>query len=131
MYLQTYIQLATERSEEIIQNMKVKEREIELWIFRNNLPNDIKMEIMPIVQHMWEEKTDVDVQNLLSHLPFVLLRNIKRLICLPMLREVSPQSLSPPLFIYFWRSSSFLNKYIYRIVKVLQRCQISHLFVTS
>jgi hypothetical protein len=128
---QTYRQLATERTENIIIDMRVKEREIELWISRNNLPDYIKMEIMPIVQHMLEEKTDVDVQNLLSHLPFVLRRKIKRFICLPMLQKVSPQSLSPPLFIYFWRSSSFLNKYIYRIVKVLQRCRISHLFVTS
>jgi hypothetical protein len=48
------------------------------------------MEIMPIVQHMLEEKTDVDVQNLLSHLPFVLRRKIKRFICLPMLQKVSP-----------------------------------------
>ena len=86
---QTYIQLATERSEEIIKNMRVKEREIELWIFRNQLPSSIKEEIMPIVQHMLEEKKDVDVQNLLSHLPIELGRKIKRYICLPMLKQVS------------------------------------------
>jgi len=99
---QTYRQLATERTENIIIDMRVKEREIELWISRNNLPDYIKMEIMPIVQHMLEEKTDVDVQNLLSHLPFVLRRKIKRFICLPMLQKVSSKSLSPPLFIYFF-----------------------------
>ncbi|GLT53350.1 hypothetical protein SLA2020_266280 [Shorea laevis] len=43
---------------------------------------------MPIVQHMLEEKKDVDVQNLLSHLPFELGRKIKRYICLPMLKQV-------------------------------------------
>jgi cyclic nucleotide gated channel len=90
MYLQTYIQLATERSEEIIQNMKVKEREIDLWIDRNKLPSSMKKEIMPNVQRMLEEKKDVDVQNLLSHLPIELGRNIKRHICLRMLRQVSP-----------------------------------------
>ncbi|XP_059428823.1 cyclic nucleotide-gated ion channel 1-like [Corylus avellana] len=86
--LQTYIQLATERSEEIIKNMRVKEREMELWIFRNQLPSTIKEEIMSIVQHMLEEKKDVDVQNLLSHLPIELGRKIKRYICLPMLKQV-------------------------------------------
>ncbi|KAE8077862.1 hypothetical protein FH972_016381 [Carpinus fangiana] len=64
------------------------EREIELWIFRNQLPGSIKEEIMPIIQHMLEEKKDVDVQNILSHLPIELGRKIKRYICLPMLRKV-------------------------------------------
>jgi cyclic nucleotide gated channel len=100
--------MATERTENIIKDMRVKEREIELWISRNNLPDNIKMEIMPIVQHMLEEKTDVDLQNLLSHLPFVLRRKIKRFICLPMLQKVSPQSLSPPLFIYLFLAFFFL-----------------------
>jgi cyclic nucleotide gated channel len=87
---QTYIQLATERSEEIIKNMRVKEQEIDLWISRNELPGSIKQEIMPIIQHMLEEKKDVDVQNLLSHIPIELERKIKRYICFPLLKEVSP-----------------------------------------
>jgi cyclic nucleotide gated channel len=84
--------LATERSEEIIQNMKVKEREIDLWIDRNKLPGCMKKEIMPNVQHMLEEKKDVDIKNLLCHLPSELGRKIKRHICLPMLKKVSPLS---------------------------------------
>ncbi|XP_059435141.1 cyclic nucleotide-gated ion channel 1-like [Corylus avellana] len=86
--VQTYRQLATERSEEIIQNMKVKEREIDLWIDRNKLPGCMKKEIMPNVQRMLEQKKEVDVQNLLSHLPSELARKIKRYICLPMLKKV-------------------------------------------
>ncbi|KAE8077870.1 hypothetical protein FH972_016389 [Carpinus fangiana] len=72
----------------IVSRCTEAEREIELWIFRNQLPGSIKEEIMPIVQHMLEEKKDVDVQNLLSHLPIELGRKIKRYICLPMIKKV-------------------------------------------
>jgi hypothetical protein len=100
---QTYIQLATERSEEIIKSMRFKEREIDLWISRNDLFSSMKQEIMPIVQRMLEEKKDVDVQSLLStHLPIELGRKIKRYICLPMLKKVSP----PPFSFILWKNST-------------------------
>jgi cyclic nucleotide gated channel len=79
--------------------MKVKEREIDLWIDRNKLPSSMKKEIMPNVQRMLEEKKDIDVHTLLSHLPCELGRKIKRYICLPMLNKVSPL---PSFFFFFF-----------------------------
>jgi hypothetical protein len=112
--------LATERSEEIIQTMKVKEREIDLWIDMNKLPGCMKKEIMPNVQRMLEQKKEVDVQNLLSHLPSELARKIKRYICLPMLKKVSPLAFpSSPhhlSFIFLFDKLSGLH------VKELQGC---------
>ncbi|XP_059433150.1 cyclic nucleotide-gated ion channel 1-like [Corylus avellana] len=86
--VQTYRQLATERSEEIIQSMKVKEREIDIWRDRNKLPNSMKEEIMENVQRLLKEMQDVDVQNLLSYLPIELGMKIKCHICLPLLKKV-------------------------------------------
>jgi len=79
--------------------MKVKEREIDLWIDRNKLPSSMKKEIMPNVQRMLEEKKDIDVHTLLSHLPCELRRKIKRYICLPMLNKVS---IRPCFFFFFF-----------------------------
>ena len=96
--LQTYRQLVTERSEEIIQRMKVKEREIDIWRDRNKLPDSIKKEVMENVQRLLKEMKDVDVQNLLSYLPIELGMKIKRHICMPLLKKVSHLP-SPPLLL--------------------------------
>ena len=88
---QTYIQLATTRSEEIGEKMKLKERDIEVWIAKNGLPKEMKTSIMQKVKHKLEENynKDVDVENLLSILSSEDRKSIKRLLCLPMLKQVS------------------------------------------
>ncbi|KAK4571304.1 hypothetical protein RGQ29_029919 [Quercus rubra] len=86
--LQTYMQLATQRSEEIIRSMKFKERDVDLWIHRNELPRDIKKEIMSNITHILEEKKDVDAEKPLPHLPRELRKKIKNHLCKPLLRKV-------------------------------------------
>ncbi|XP_042980248.1 cyclic nucleotide-gated ion channel 1-like [Carya illinoinensis] len=61
--VQTYMQLITERTEEIIQKMKSKERDIELWISRNGLNDDIKREIMANIRQVLEHNIDVENEN--------------------------------------------------------------------
>ena len=82
------MQLSTQRSEEIIQNVKFKERDVDLWMHRNELPTDIK-EIMSNITHILKEKKDVDVEKLLPHLPLELRKGIKNYLCKPLLRKVS------------------------------------------
>ncbi|KAG2709681.1 hypothetical protein I3760_05G252500, partial [Carya illinoinensis] len=86
--VQTYMQLITERTEEIIQKMKSKERDIELWISRNGLNDDIKREIMANIRQVLEHNIDVDAKNPLPHLPAELTREIKCHLCLPLLKKV-------------------------------------------
>ena len=83
------MQLATQRSEDIIQNVKFKERDVDLWIHRNDLPRDIKKEIMYNITPILEEKKDVDVEKLLPHLHWELRKKIKDHLCKPLLRKVS------------------------------------------
>ncbi|XP_041010064.1 cyclic nucleotide-gated ion channel 1-like [Juglans microcarpa x Juglans regia] len=86
--VQTYMQLTTERSEEVIQKMKIKERHIDLWITRNGLDDNLRRQIMPNIQRILEQDMDVDAQNPLPHLPIALRKDIKRYLCLPLLKKV-------------------------------------------
>ncbi|XP_048325807.2 cyclic nucleotide-gated ion channel 1 isoform X1 [Ziziphus jujuba] len=66
--LQTYMQLATARSEEIRQKMKTKEPEIDLWISSSGIPENEKTVVMQQIQYALEHEKDVDFENLLRHL---------------------------------------------------------------
>lgn len=105
--LQTYMQLTTERSEEVIQKMKLKERDIELWITRNELDDNLRRQIMPNIQRIYEQNMDVDAHNPLPHLPMELRKDIKRYLCLPLLKKVSDSFLS--LFLEMAKKSTRLK----------------------
>lgn len=63
------MQLTTTKSEEIRQKMMMKELEIQWWMARNRLPNDMKTVIIEKVIEKLEENKDVDVENLLYYSP--------------------------------------------------------------
>ncbi|XP_062074906.1 cyclic nucleotide-gated ion channel 1-like [Humulus lupulus] len=86
--LQTYLQLATAKSEELGEKMKLKEQEIEFWIEKNGLPKEEKASIMQKVKHKLEENREVDIENLLSILPSEDRKRIKHLLCFPLLQKV-------------------------------------------
>lgn len=84
---QTYMQLATTRSEEIRRKMILKEIDIELWISKNDLPQNINEEIMQSVKDILEGDKDANVESLLLNVRKK--SNIKRHLCLDMLKRVS------------------------------------------
>lgn len=84
---QTYMQLATTRSEEIRRKMTLKEIDIELWISKNDLPQNINEEIMHNVKEILEADKDASVESLLLNVRKK--SNIKRHLCLEMLKRVS------------------------------------------
>ena len=100
------MQLATQRSEDIIQNVKFKERDVDLWIHRNELPHDIKKEIMYNITPILEEKKDVDAEKLLPHLPLELRKKIKNYLCKPLLRKASLFLLLTFFFLTFQKKGS-------------------------
>ena len=81
------MQLATTRSEEIRRKMTLKEIDIELWISKNDLPQNINEEIMHNVKEILEADKDASVESLL--LKVRKKSNIKRHLCLEMLKRVS------------------------------------------
>ncbi|PON72124.1 Ion transport domain containing protein [Parasponia andersonii] len=85
--LQTYMQLATTRSEELRRKMKMKELDVELWIAKNDLGKERKAEIMQKLKCKLRDNNDVDIENLLSILSPEDRKSIKRQLCLPRLRK--------------------------------------------
>lgn len=81
------MQLATTRSEEIRRKMSLKEIDIELWISKNDLPQNINEEIMQSVKDILEGDKDANVESLLLNVRKK--SNIKRHLCLDMLKRVS------------------------------------------
>ncbi|XP_062149011.1 cyclic nucleotide-gated ion channel 1-like isoform X3 [Alnus glutinosa] len=87
--VQTYMQMATEKSEEITKNTKRKELEIQLWLSRNKLHDKMKEQIISCIQYRLKEKKDFDTENPIPHLSDIkLTKEIKRYICLPLLKNV-------------------------------------------
>ncbi|CAL8162306.1 unnamed protein product [Prunus armeniaca] len=86
--VQTYIQLATTKSENICQKMAMKDLEIQLWMSRNGLPEDMKTVIMKNVKQRLEQDKDADVENMFSILSQNNRKSIKRYLCMDTLKKV-------------------------------------------
>ncbi|ONI01499.1 hypothetical protein PRUPE_6G143100 [Prunus persica] len=84
----TYIQLATTKSENICQKMAMKDLEIQLWMSRNGLPEDMKTVIMKNVKQRLEQDKDADVENMFSILSQNNRKSIKRYLCMDTLKKV-------------------------------------------
>ncbi|KAK0598195.1 hypothetical protein LWI29_032468 [Acer saccharum] len=68
--------------------MKLKVREIEHWATFKKLPMNLRQQVKKYQRHVWRETKGVDVQNLLNNLPSDLRKNIKRNLCLKLIKKV-------------------------------------------
>lgn len=82
--MQTYLQSITTRLEE----MRVKKRDSEQWMSHRLLPEHLRERIRRYEQYKWQETRGVDEENLLQNLPKDLRRDIKRHLCLDLVRRV-------------------------------------------
>ncbi|WOL02124.1 cyclic nucleotide-gated ion channel 1 [Canna indica] len=82
--MQTYLQSTTVRIEE----MRVKKRDAEQWMSHRLLPENLKERIRRYEQYRWQETRGVDEEHLLQNLPKDLRRDIKRHLCLSLLKRV-------------------------------------------
>ncbi|KAL0013517.1 hypothetical protein SO802_000586 [Lithocarpus litseifolius] len=81
--MQTYLQSLTIRLEE----MRVKRRDSEQWMHHRLLPPDLRERVRRYDQYKWLETRGVDEQNLVETLPKDLRRDIKRHLCLALVRR--------------------------------------------
>ena len=81
---QTYLQSLTIRLEE----MRVKRRDSEQWMHHRMLPPELRERVRRYDQYKWLETRGVDEENLVSNLPKDLRRDIKRHLCLALVRRV-------------------------------------------
>ncbi|KAL0340984.1 UNVERIFIED_CONTAM: Cyclic nucleotide-gated ion channel 1 [Sesamum radiatum] len=82
--MQTYLQSTTLRLEE----MRVKRRDAEQWMSHRLLPESLRERIRRYEQYKWQETRGVDEENLIHNLPKDLRRDIKRHLCLALLKRV-------------------------------------------
>ncbi|XP_076930305.1 cyclic nucleotide-gated ion channel 1-like [Bidens hawaiensis] len=82
--MQTYLQSTTIRLEE----MRVKRRDAEQWMSHRLLPPTLKERIRRYEQYKWQETRGVDEDTLIRNLPKDLRRDIKRHLCLKLLKRV-------------------------------------------
>ena len=82
---QTYLQSLTLRLEE----MRVKRRDSEQWMHHRLLPHDLRERVRRYDQYKWLETRGVDEESLVQCLPKDLRRDIKRHLCLALVKRVS------------------------------------------
>lgn len=94
MVKQTFISMETQRWEEIRNKIQLKERDILGWMERNDLPDDMKKQIMKNINDKLEENKDADLENIFSILPVYTKKFLKRFLCMKTLKKVCPKTLS-------------------------------------
>ncbi|KAF5445693.1 hypothetical protein F2P56_034728 [Juglans regia] len=82
--MQTYLQSLTIRLEE----MRVKRRDSEQWMHHRLLPQELRERVRRYDQYKWLETRGVDEETLVQSLPKDLRRDIKRHLCLALVRRV-------------------------------------------
>ena len=82
---QRYVQSATRRLEE----WRIKRTDTEQWMHHRQLPPELKQSIRQYDQYKWLATRGVDEETLLDGLPMELRREIKRHLCLSLVRRVS------------------------------------------
>ncbi|KAK4389028.1 putative cyclic nucleotide-gated ion channel 14 [Sesamum angolense] len=82
--MQTYLQSITVRLEE----WRLKRRDTEEWMRHRQLPEDLQQRVMRFTQYKWLTTRGVDEESILCALPTDLHRDIKRHLCLDLVRRV-------------------------------------------
>lgn len=103
MLQQTYLQSLSVRLEE----MRIKRRDSEQWMHHRLLPQDLRERVRRYDQYKWLETRGVDEENIVQSLPKDLRREIKRHLCLNLVRRVRMSSLIVlcyycHYFVFFW-----------------------------
>ncbi|XP_010920462.1 protein CNGC15b [Elaeis guineensis] len=82
--MQSYLQATTVRLEE----WRLKRTDTEQWMRHRQLPPELKQSIRRYQEHRWVATQGVDEEELLQDLPTDLRRDIKRHLCLDLVRRV-------------------------------------------
>ncbi|XP_015891945.2 protein CNGC15b [Ziziphus jujuba] len=82
--MQTYLQSTTMRLEE----WRIRRTDTEKWMCHRQLPHELKQSVRKYEQYRWIATRGVDEEAVLKGLPMDLRRDIKRHLCLDLVRQV-------------------------------------------
>ncbi|KAM3018317.1 hypothetical protein FF2_002081 [Malus domestica] len=92
--VQTFMQMEATKKEEMRQKIKMKRLDVDTWMSRNELPEEIKKEILSSIKQTLKQKTlkqhiDADLHSFLfSILPGKTRTSLKRCLCMKTLKKV-------------------------------------------
>lgn len=86
--VQTFMSMEAEKSEEIRRKFKSKEQDIEVWMEKNCLPNNLRKEIKTKIREKLEEDKNAGLENLFDILPPATKISLKRALCMSRLEKV-------------------------------------------
>ena len=94
MYMQWTTSKSIKKWDKLRMKMKSSQRQKQhksmiKWILKKDFNSTIKSKIMENINKRYEEDEDVNVENLIPDLPLELQKEVKRHICLPLLKNVS------------------------------------------
>lgn len=81
--------------------MRVKRRDAERWMSHRMLPDNLKQRIRRYEQYKWQENRGVEEETLIHNLPKDLRRDIKRHLCLALVKKVSISHNHPTIKSFF------------------------------
>lgn len=79
--------------------MRVKRRDAEQWMSHRMLPEKLKERIRRYDQYKWQETRGVEEETLVRNLPKDLRKDIKRHLCLSLVKRVSVSTKNVIIFI--------------------------------
>ncbi|KAL6282751.1 hypothetical protein ACE6H2_013680 [Prunus campanulata] len=85
--VQTFIQMRTTKSEERRRKIDSKKEAIETWMNKNDIPDDMKKEIMKNINKKWDEDKDGVLESLFNVLPDYEKKSLKYVLCLKILSQ--------------------------------------------
>lgn len=104
--VQMYLQSTTVRLEE----WRIRRTDTEEWMRHRQLPRDLKQNVRRYDQYRWVTTRGVDEEDILKGLPMDLRRDIKRHLCLDLVRQVGfPLPLS---FLWWMNFVNFPSSYL-------------------
>lgn len=74
--------------------MQLRYREIEWWMRRRQLPSHLRQRVRRFERHSWAAMGGEDEMELIQDLPEGLRRDIKRHLCLDLIKKVTKTSIS-------------------------------------
>lgn len=125
LFSKTYLQSITVRVEE----WRLKQRDTEEWMRHRQLPCELRERVRRFIQYKWLATRGVNEESILQALPADLRRDIKRHLCLDLVRRVNVFT----WFFQFTYEVSFWNLYwfvIWMMVTTSSFPYISNFFIT-
>lgn len=104
-----------------VEEMRVKRRDAEQWMSHRMLPEKLKERIRRYDQYKWQETRGVEEETLVRNLPKDLRKDIKRHLCLSLVKRVSVSTKNVIIFI-----SPSITRYLqFFITLIFLRCHCS------